>query len=307
MSYLQTYTSLLFSVSRQHLSSKVKAALLIVTSLMILMMSLRGPSMGRRWSPIAVSRLSTMAASIRWPLEMPCWLTLETLSSQLKTWAVGLCSLLKVNTCQINDRHFICVCVCKDTVYYFEICLWVDAFMQQQQKKAWMWVNAFFLLTEKPVHIFRDLLNVKAVPGEDAELSCEISNPDAIIHWLKNGHLIRQSPKYEMSVEKNLARLVIKNSTIRDSGEYCCEAEGAASRAKLEIRGRWRLFKTNVRWWLCTAQCSALYCGGMKINAALNCSSKCGAWLSFLNFIIPFRTPAHICKGVKGRTSRWKR
>uniref|UniRef100_A0A3Q3BIF6 Ig-like domain-containing protein n=1 Tax=Kryptolebias marmoratus TaxID=37003 RepID=A0A3Q3BIF6_KRYMA len=71
----------------------------------------------------------------------------------------------------------------------------------------------------------------------DAELSCEITKPEATIHWRKNGHLIRQSPKYIMSVEKNLARLVIKNATIKDSGEYCCEAEGVASRAKLEIRG----------------------------------------------------------------------
>lgn len=50
--------------------------------------------------------------------------------------------------------------------------------------------------------------------------------------------MIRQNPRYEMSVEKNLARLIIKNATIRDSGDYCCEAEGVASRAKLEIRGR---------------------------------------------------------------------
>uniref|UniRef100_A0A3Q3BJ75 Ig-like domain-containing protein n=1 Tax=Kryptolebias marmoratus TaxID=37003 RepID=A0A3Q3BJ75_KRYMA len=83
---------------------------------------------------------------------------------------------------------------------------------------------------KKPVHIFRDVMNVKAVPGEDAELSCEITKPEATIHWRKNGHLIRQSPKYIMSVEKNLARLVIKNATIKDSGEYCCEAEGVASR-----------------------------------------------------------------------------
>lgn len=91
---------------------------------------------------------------------------------------------------------------------------------------------------EKPVHIFRDLLNVKAVPGEDAELTCEITKTDVTIRWMKNGHLIRPSAKYAMSVEKKLAKLVIKNTTIRDSGEYCCEAEGVASRAKLEVRGR---------------------------------------------------------------------
>ena len=88
------------------------------------------------------------------------------------------------------------------------------------------------------MHIFRDLLNVKALPGEDAELNCEITKPEVTIRWLKNGHPIKQGLKYEMNVEKNLARLVIKNTTIKDSGEYCCEAEGVASRAKLEIRGR---------------------------------------------------------------------
>lgn len=87
------------------------------------------------------------------------------------------------------------------------------------------------------MHIFRDLLNVKTVPGEDAELSCEITKTDMTIRWLKNGHVIRPSAKYFMSVERNLAKLVIKNTAIRDSGEYCCEAEGVASRAKLEVRG----------------------------------------------------------------------
>lgn len=96
--------------------------------------------------------------------------------------------------------------------------------------------------------MFRDMLNVKAVPGEDAELSCEITKPETTIRWLKNGHLIRKSPKYEISVEKNLVRLVVKNATIRDSGEYCCEADGIATRAKLEIRGRCleRYFKIKV-------------------------------------------------------------
>ncbi|CAG08043.1 unnamed protein product, partial [Tetraodon nigroviridis] len=96
--------------------------------------------------------------------------------------------------------------------------------------------RTLLFVKEKPVHIFRDLLNIKAVPGEDAELSCEITKTDVTIRWLKDGRLIRQSPKYEMNVVKNLAKLVIRNATIRDSGDYCCEADGVASRAKVEIR-----------------------------------------------------------------------
>lgn len=100
-----------------------------------------------------------------------------------------------------------------------------------------MGYKTFFHDLEKPVHIFRDLLNVKTVPGEDAELSCEITKTDVTIRWLKNGHIIRPSTKYSMSVEKNLAKLVIRNTAFRDSGDYCCEAEGVASRARLEVRG----------------------------------------------------------------------
>ncbi|XP_077573138.1 obscurin [Stigmatopora nigra] len=96
--------------------------------------------------------------------------------------------------------------------------------------------RTMLFVKERPVHIFRDLQNIKTVPGEDAELSCEITKPEVRIHWLKNGHLIRQSHKYRMSVEKNLATLIIRNTTIRDSGEYCCQADGVASRAKLEVR-----------------------------------------------------------------------
>ncbi|XP_040040446.2 obscurin isoform X3 [Gasterosteus aculeatus] len=107
--------------------------------------------------------------------------------------------------------------------------------------------RTMLFVKEKPVHIFRELLNVKAVPGEDAELSCEITKPEVGIRWLKNGHLIKQSHRYEMSVEKNLARLVIKNSTIRDSGEYCCEADGIASRAKLDIRELQHTFAMELR------------------------------------------------------------
>ncbi|XP_068447260.1 obscurin [Clinocottus analis] len=107
--------------------------------------------------------------------------------------------------------------------------------------------RTMLFVKEKPVHIFRELLNVKAVLGEDAELSCEITKPEVPIRWLKNGHLIRQGPKYEMTVEKNLARLVIKNSIIKDSGEYCCEADGIASRAKLDIRELQHTFAIELR------------------------------------------------------------
>ena len=83
------------------------------------------------------------------------------------------------------------------------------------------------------------MLNVRVTPGEDAELSCEITRPDSSIKWLKNGHLIKVSPKYEISQKEYLVRLIIHNATMMDSGEYCCEADGIATRAKLVVKGKW--------------------------------------------------------------------
>eukprot|EP00063_Salmo_salar_P096525 XP_014071360.1 PREDICTED: obscurin-like isoform X5 [Salmo salar] len=108
--------------------------------------------------------------------------------------------------------------------------------------------RTMLFVKEKPVHVFRDMMSVKATPGEDAELSCEITKPEAFIRWLKNGHQIRHSPpKYKISVEKHLVRLVITNTCIRDSGEYCCEADGIATRAKLEVRELQHTFARELR------------------------------------------------------------
>ncbi|XP_052382984.1 obscurin isoform X22 [Oncorhynchus keta] len=108
--------------------------------------------------------------------------------------------------------------------------------------------RTMLFVKEKPVHVFRDMMSVKATPGENAELSCEITKPEAFIRWLKNGHQIRHSPpKYEISVEDHLVRLVITNTCIRDSGEYCCEADGIATRAKLEVRELQHTFARELR------------------------------------------------------------
>ncbi|XP_034149721.1 obscurin-like [Esox lucius] len=92
------------------------------------------------------------------------------------------------------------------------------------------------------------MMDVKAAPGEDAELNCEITKPEAFIRWLKNGHQIRHGPpKYQISVEEHLVRLVVKNVCSRDSGEYCCEADGIATRAKLEVRELQHAFARELR------------------------------------------------------------
>ncbi|XP_067270783.1 LOW QUALITY PROTEIN: obscurin [Pseudorasbora parva] len=107
--------------------------------------------------------------------------------------------------------------------------------------------RTMLFIKEKPVRVFRDMLNVKATPGEDPELSCEITKPDATVKWLKNGRLIRVSPKYEMTQKDHLVKLIIHNAAIMDSGEYCCEADGIATRARLDVRDLQQTFAKELK------------------------------------------------------------
>ncbi|KAK2841467.1 hypothetical protein Q7C36_013046 [Tachysurus vachellii] len=107
--------------------------------------------------------------------------------------------------------------------------------------------RTMLFVREKPIRVFRDMLNVKAVPGEDPELSCEITKPEVTIKWLKNGRLIRSNSKYEMIQKCSLVTLVIHNATVKDSGEYCCEADGTSTRARLEVRDFQHTFATELR------------------------------------------------------------
>ncbi|XP_060737627.1 obscurin [Tachysurus vachellii] len=107
--------------------------------------------------------------------------------------------------------------------------------------------RTMLFVREKPIRVFRDMLNVKAVPGEDPELICEITKPEVTIKWLKNGRLIRSNSKYEMIQKGSLVTLVIHNATVKDSGEYCCEADGTSTRARLEVRDFQHTFATELR------------------------------------------------------------
>ncbi|CAL8273140.1 unnamed protein product [Arctogadus glacialis] len=107
--------------------------------------------------------------------------------------------------------------------------------------------RTMLFVREKAVHVFREMQSVKVVPGDDAVLSCEITKPEATIRWLKNGHPVRPGSRYVVSVEKTLVSLVIRSATVRDAGEYCCEADGIATRAKLEVRELQHTFSRELR------------------------------------------------------------
>uniref|UniRef100_W5KAC1 Obscurin, cytoskeletal calmodulin and titin-interacting RhoGEF n=1 Tax=Astyanax mexicanus TaxID=7994 RepID=W5KAC1_ASTMX len=90
---------------------------------------------------------------------------------------------------------------------------------------------------EAPV-FYRELQEVSAANGEDATFCCELSQPGLEVSWFKDGKSIRKSQKYEIVTEQKVVKLIVRNVSAKDSGEYSCEAtRGLTSKAKLEFKG----------------------------------------------------------------------
>ncbi|KAM7143815.1 obscurin-like [Molossus nigricans] len=95
--------------------------------------------------------------------------------------------------------------------------------------------KASLIVRERPVDIMKPLKDQRAIPGEDAILSCELSRADTPVRWLKDGKAIRKSQKYDLLSEGTRAMLVVRAVSLKDSGEYTCETEVSKSTASLQV------------------------------------------------------------------------
>ncbi|XP_041100614.1 obscurin isoform X15 [Polyodon spathula] len=96
--------------------------------------------------------------------------------------------------------------------------------------------KASLIIKEKAATFTKQLENSSVAPGEDIVLSCETSTAETSVKWYKDGKAIRKSQKYEMCQEGNLTKLMVHNTTTKDSGEYSCETEFSKTKATVEVK-----------------------------------------------------------------------
>ncbi|KAH0514277.1 Obscurin, partial [Microtus ochrogaster] len=95
--------------------------------------------------------------------------------------------------------------------------------------------KASLIVRERPVEITKPLEDQRATLGEHATLSCELSRAGTSVRWLKDGKAIRKSQKYDLLSEGMRAVLVVREASLKDSGEYTCETEASKSTARLLV------------------------------------------------------------------------
>ncbi|XP_013918136.1 PREDICTED: obscurin-like protein 1 [Thamnophis sirtalis] len=72
--------------------------------------------------------------------------------------------------------------------------------------------------------------------AERIELSCELSRPDALVHWYKDGEEVEESEGLLLESEGPHRRLVIPSAQVKDSGEFVCDAGGDSAFFNITVK-----------------------------------------------------------------------
>ncbi|XP_027146333.1 obscurin isoform X3 [Larimichthys crocea] len=88
-----------------------------------------------------------------------------------------------------------------------------------------------------PVLFKKELESQEATEGDKATLSCETSNPDRKVTWLKGSTVLTHGDKYSIEQRATTHILDIHKLNLKDSGEYTCDTGDKRSTATLTVKG----------------------------------------------------------------------
>ena len=74
-------------------------------------------------------------------------------------------------------------------------------------------------------------------------LRCELSKPGVPVEWKKGTQVLRSGEKYQMVNKATVNELLISKVLPEDSGDYSCVCGDQITTAKLNIKGRKRIFE----------------------------------------------------------------
>ena len=90
---------------------------------------------------------------------------------------------------------------------------------------------------ETTAKITKKLSEIRAKEKETATFVCEMSEANLKPIWMKGGQKLSADKKYDIVTDKKVQKLIIRNVTMKDKGEYTCIYRDISTWAKLNVRG----------------------------------------------------------------------
>lgn len=82
----------------------------------------------------------------------------------------------------------------------------------------------------RPPTIHVHLKDMSVKEGHNVKLMTNVSGPELIIKWTKDGDPVERGPKYRILINEGIVGLEIIKPTAKDSGEYTCMASNQNGR-----------------------------------------------------------------------------
>lgn len=86
-------------------------------------------------------------------------------------------------------------------------------------------------------YFIEDTTDIDCVEGDDAVFTCKVKLQSPSVTWFKNGNEIIQNKNCIQLIKGIQHKLILKNTTPSDSGEYSVKIGSLITTAHLNIKG----------------------------------------------------------------------
>lgn len=78
---------------------------------------------------------------------------------------------------------------------------------------------------------------MECIEGDAVTLTCEVNKPNKPAMWLRDGEQITATEGYEIVVDGNVHKLLIRQASLEDEAEYTCMVGSADTNTMLYVEG----------------------------------------------------------------------
>lgn len=94
------------------------------------------------------------------------------------------------------------------------------------------------ILAARKITIKRGLTDIKTTERETATFEVELSHPQVVGMWMRNGIQLKQTNHFRMSAKGKVHSLTVSNLSIEDTGTFMFCVERQKTSARLVVKGR---------------------------------------------------------------------